>query len=145
MIRKAELSDVGWLLEQLKDFDEFFGTTQSLFPDTDKAKSTIEGLTQTQPFFIAENGERQGFIVGVVGRHPYKSDILVMDERFWWVAPKYRGTSVGARLLHRYIEHGREIGVHWNTMVLEDNSPINPESLKRLGYRPKETTWLLEY
>jgi hypothetical protein len=41
-------------MEQLRQFDQFFGARKSLFPeDPTVAEKIIEGLITTQPFFIA--------------------------------------------------------------------------------------------
>lgn len=146
MIRSANLEDVPWLLEQLRQFDHFFGTKKSLFPEDPKtAAGIIEGLIANQPFFIsADEQDRYGFIAGAVARHPYNPDILVLSELFWWVGPEYRGTTVGARLLKHFMCYGFEADVDWIILTIENGTPIDPASLERAGFKLHERSFLLE-
>lgn len=152
-IRRASVTDITWLLEQLRAFDRFFGGKHSLFPSKDEVAIEIVGkLVETQPFFIAERSEREsdapddermGFIAGALGPHPYNPELVVLAELFWWVDPAYRGSTVGARLFETFVQYGREYA-DWIQMTLEANSPIDPATLERRGFVPHERTFLLE-
>lgn len=145
MIRSANLLDVPWLLEQLRQFDHFFGTKKSLFPEDPKtAAGIIEGLIVNQPFFVYENGSQQGFIAGAVARHPYNPDIIVLSELFWWVTPEHRGGSAGARLLKHFMCYGIEADVDWIILTIENGTPIDPASLERAGFKLHERSYLME-
>jgi N-acetylglutamate synthase-like GNAT family acetyltransferase len=146
VIRSANLLDVPWLLEQLREFDRFFGAKKKLFPeDAAIAEKTLEGLITTQPFFIAaDTNGRTGFISGAVTQHPYNPELLVLWEMFWWVVPEHRGSSAGARLLKHFIQYGIENEVDWIRMTLETGSPVNPASLERLGFKEFERGYLWE-
>jgi ribosomal protein S18 acetylase RimI-like enzyme len=146
MIRSANLLDVPWLLDQLREFDQFFGAKKKLFPrDTETATTVLEGLITNQPFFIAaDTNGRQGFIAGALTQHPYNPELLVLWEMFWWVAPEYRGSTVGARLLHHFMEYGKANEADWIRMTLETGSPVNPKSLERLGFSEFERGYLWE-
>lgn len=143
-VRGAALTDVPWLLEQLMAFDKFFGASHSLFPDAELAEATITTLVESQPFFVAESVDGPvGFIAGAIVRHPYNPDLIVLDEIFWWVAEPFRGSRAGLLLLNEFIRYG-ERNADWIKMTLEQESPINPTTLTRRGFRPKETAYLLE-
>ncbi len=152
IIRDAVLEDVPWLLEQLRAFDRFFGAKKSLVPsDPAAAFDVIASLVYQAKigngvFYVATNaGIYVGFIAGLLVRHPYNPDeILVLDELFWWVDPAHRGSSAGARLLAKYEEFGRAHGADWLKMTLEAASPVDPASLSRRGYRLQESAFLLE-
>lgn len=146
MIRPANLLDVPWLLDQLRQFDHFFNAKKSLFPkDTEVATRILEGLITTQPFFVAaDTVGRMGFIAGAVAPHPYNPDLLMLSELFWWVAPEFRGGSAGARLLKHFIVYGIESDVDWIVMTIENGTPIDPASLERAGFRLHERSYLME-
>lgn len=144
-LRKADLGDIGWLLKQLRAFDQFQGTKRSLFPeDTEEAVSVIENLIETQPFIVAEDfSGRVGFIAGVLATHPYNSSIRMLSELFWWVDPRYRGSSAGARLLEAFVNYGKK-NADMIVMTLEAKSPVDPRSLERKGFRLYEKNFMLE-
>lgn len=145
MIRTANLLDVPWLLEQLRAFDKFFGARKSLIPENEEtATKILEGLIITQPFFIASDIHgRMGFIAGALSAHPYNPELIVLSELFWWVDPKFRGTTVGARLFNHFRRYGED-NADWVIMTLEAESPIHESTLTRQGFKPYERSYLLE-
>lgn len=145
-IRPADRDDIPWLLEQLRAFSTFYGTTIPLFPDDPaSAASILEAqLSGVNPFFVAVvRGDRAGFISGALITHPYNPKLRLLQELFWWVDPAFRGTSVGARLLAAFEAYGRA-HADWILMTVEAKSPIDPRSLERRGYRLHESTYLME-
>ncbi len=143
-VRNATTDDIPWLLDQLEQFAQFFGSSHSLFPSQDKAEETLQQIIANHPFVVAEQDESPvGFICGALLPHPYNADLIVLNEMFWWVAEEYRGSRAGLVLLNEFIAIGRR-HAHWVVMTLEADSPINPETLYRRGFRPKETNYLLE-
>lgn len=142
-VRRATADDVPWLLEQLAAFDQFFGSTRSLFPDIDTARAIVSDLVTTQPFFVAGDSDLVGFIAGYLTPHPYNPTIRVLTESFWWVDQEFRGSRAGLALLNALIAFGRE-HADWIVMTLEHESPVNPETLTRRGFRLKETSYLME-
>lgn len=155
-IRQALESDLGWLLLQQREFDQFYGTARSLFPkDEAVALEVMTTIVRTQVVLIAEkehasaipgvtlDRERVGFIAGALGPHPYNPDLIVLSEQFWWVVPEHRGGSAGAKLLAEFMDFGRE-NAKWIVMTLEAKSPVDPKSLERHGFREFERSYLLE-
>lgn len=144
-LRKADLGDLGWLLKQLRAFDVFQGTQMSLFPeDADQAIAVLESLITTQPFIVAEDfSGRVGFIAGVLAPHPFNSAVRMLSELFWWVDPRYRGSSAGARLLEAFIAYGKK-NADCIVMTLQAKSPVDPRSLERKGFRLYERNFMLE-
>lgn len=144
-LRKADLGDLGWLLKQLRAFDEFQGTKRSLFPENaEEAVTLLETLIQTQPFIIAEDfAGPVGFIAGVLQPHPYNKAVRMLSELFWWVDPRYRGSTAGARLLEAFVAYGKT-NADMIVMTLEAKSPVDPRSLERKGFRLYEQNFMLE-
>jgi len=147
-IREATGFDVPWLLEQLREFADFYGTKRSLFPSDDAvAHALITHLITQGKFFLAVDHASDkcvGFIAGLLGPSAYNPEITQLTELFWWVAPSRRGSSAGARLLNRFEEYGREVGADWLVMTLEAKSPVDPASLERRGFRLHERSYLME-
>lgn len=147
-IRPATVFDVPWLLDQLRAFDDFFGTKRSLFPSDAAARGILETLITAQVFLIAErNGVAVGFITGTLAPHPFNPAIRVLSEVFWWVEPEHRGTAAGARLLDAFLGHGR-LHADWIVMTLEqrtiDEGMVDPASLASRGFKLHEQAYLLE-
>lgn len=143
-IRPATAADVPWLLAELQSFDRFFGARHSLMPDSAHATETLGALIQHHVVLLADAPRGPvGFIAGVLAPHFFNPAITHLSELFWWVIPSARGSSAGARLLHAFEAIGRR-EAQWITMTLESDSPVDPASLLRRGYRLKETNWLME-
>lgn len=150
VVRRADLTDIPWLLDQLRAFDTFFASKHRLFPTEEVARAFLEALIgdADQPFFIAQNDVRTGFIGGTIGPHYLNPDLVVLTELFWWVVPAHRGSSAGGRLLVEFEEFGRQRGAQLICMTLEqrtiDEGLIDPRSLVARGYVEKERAYLLE-
>lgn len=158
VIRRADANDIPWLLTELRQFDTFFGAGRSLMPDDMTAVEKLTALMNEEMgcFFVAESRtpftslspaavaiRKVGFIVGILAPHYLNPAIRTLNEVLWWVSPYERGARAGKALLDAYELFGRE-RADWVTMTLEADSPVNPESLERRGYRLKERNYLLE-
>lgn len=69
-----------------------------------------------------------------------------MVEAFWWVKPKYRGTTIGIKLLKSFEKISKDLGVIRIKMIFM--SHLNPETMKniytRMGYRQIEVGYMKE-
>lgn len=142
-VRPAERTDVPWLLRQLQRFAQFFGSKRSLFPDEDTAESIIVDAIEKHPFFVAENGQRVGFISGYLHPHPYNPRIVVLTETFWWVDEAHRGSRAGLKLLDTFLWFGEETA-DWIVFTLETKSPVNVRSIEKRGFKLFEQSYLKE-
>ncbi len=143
-VRSAHAGDLDWLVGQLREFSVFFGSKLSVFPKEEIARDKLKELF-SHPFYIAEKQGvgPVGFIAGYLTPHFFNPEIIVLQELFWWVAEDHRGSKAGKLLLDRFLLEGKEYA-HWITMVLEEKSPVNPECLTRIGFRPSERGFLME-
>ena len=145
VIRRANENDLDWLLSELKAFADFFGTGKILFPSklTD-AEALLKTWIAGQLMFMAErDGERLGFIAGMIHQHVFNPEIRCLTEMFWWVPEKHRGTRAGLMLINEFAKWGKD-NVDWVLFTLEDNSPVNEKSLTKRGFKLKEKQYLLE-
>jgi len=144
-LRRAVALDVPWLLTQCRAFAEFFGSRHSLMPDDITATEKLTQLMDEDVgcFYVAENGQRLGFIAGVLSPHYFNPDLLQLTELLWWVSPEHRGSSAGARLLDAFDAYG-QVHAKWIVFSLEHQSPVNPKSLERRGYLLHERSYLKE-
>lgn len=142
-IRKAAVSDINYILSQLKEFSEFFDSKYSLY-DEESAPGILEMMINEHVFLLAfKDDEPVGFISGFVTPHLFNAKIKTLTETFWWVDKKHRGSRAGLILLNEFVKYGKE-NCHWIFMTLEKNSPVRDETFTRLGFIEKEKNFLLE-
>lgn len=144
-IRNAELTDIDWLIPELREFSKFFGSKIPLFDDEQYARDGLKNLITSHLFFVASSGDKPvGFISGLVTNHIWNPKIKVLTEVFWWVIPAYRTASkAGLMLLKAFTDWGTG-HVNWINFTLEHNSPVSDRSLLKRGFKPTETNYLLE-
>lgn len=144
LVRKAELSDIDFLVTELTEFAKFYDSKYLIgCADTEYGRSLLANLINKHVFLVSEfNSILTGFICGLIAPHYFNPNFMTLTELLWWVKPEYRHTRAGAMLLNNYIEIGREFD--WCVMTLEDKSPIKPESLLKRGFKFKEQSYILE-
>lgn len=143
-VRRAQPSDMDWITGELRAFDRFYGSTKSLFGNAEYVRTTLEALIAQHVFLIAErDGNRMGFIAGLLTPHFFNPELKVLTEMLWWVPPAHRGSRAGLLLLNEYIRIGEE-SADWILMTLEDRSPIAERSLIKRGFHLKERSFLME-
>jgi len=145
-IRQALLTDVDWLLVELEKFSHFYGSKYRLFSNDEKYnRALITGIVQSHLVLLAEKEDKTpvGFIAGTVAGHIFNPEIKTLSELFWWVQEEYRQGKAGAMLLLAFTEYGKK-NCQLITMTIEDKSPINPDSLLRRGFKPKEVSFMME-
>jgi hypothetical protein len=145
VVRPATVSDIDWILSQLKSFANFYNTKTSLFGDPEYAKEFITVLVMKHLFLVADDSSHGliGLIAGSVDPHPYNPKILSLSECFWWVDEKHRGSKAGLLLLNEFMRIGKE-HCDWIWMTLESESPVKDATLVRRGFKEQERSFLLE-
>lgn len=144
-IRRATVSDLDWLIPQLKDFSQFFGSSIPLFPSEDFARTALAQMITDHLVLIAEHKTSGpvGFISGYLFPHAFNPQINVLTETFWWVQEDYRSSRAGLMLLEEFTKFGRA-HADWITFTLEHHSPVRDETLLKRGYRFSEKSFLME-
>lgn len=145
-IRKAHLGDSEWILEQLKIFSSTYKTKVSLFPKSyDRAQEIISKLIEGQIVLLAEtdNGEKAGFIAGVLTPHYFNQDIITLTELFWWVEEKHRGSKAGLMLYNEFVKIGKDLS-DWIVLCLKFGSPVKEEFFLKRDFKKLDQSFLLE-
>ncbi len=138
------MSDIDWILVELKQFAEFYASHYSLFSDDDGFnRNTIQLLIENHYFMVSENdGVPSGFIAALLSHHLFNPKIKTCTELFWWVKPQFRGTKAGGALFAHFNKFGE--GFDWVIMTLENDSPVSNESILKRGYKFKEQSFIKE-
>jgi len=144
VLRDAVVSDIDWILVELKQFAEFYASSHSLFSDDDGYNRTVlKQLIEGHYFIVSENdGIVSGFIAGMISKHLFNPKISTITELFWWVKPEYRRSGAGGLLLQEFTEFGKQFT--WVIMTLENDSPVKPASIVKMGYKFKEQSFIKE-
>lgn len=144
-IRLATHNDIPWLLGELSQFAQFYGTKRSLLGDESIAGARLTIMIDDHVFLVAEKEGvgPVGFIAGVYVPHMFNPDIKCLHESFWWVAEKHRGSRAGYMLFQAF-KHWGELNADWVFFALEENSPVGDDFMIRNGFKSKERFFLLE-
>lgn len=143
-VRRGNLGDIPWIIEQLKEFQLFFGSKRSLY-HSEHSITRLESFMENGLVFVAEKETigRVGFIVGAITPHLFNPTLKVLAELLWWVDPIHRKSRAGYLLLKEFIDWGKK-NVDWMTFSLQENTPVKEETLKRFGFRLLERAFLIE-
>ncbi len=139
-IRDAVLGDVQglvWLGQLLQKESQYAQYNYN----KEKSIAILEWLIKTPDgiVFIAEKeGELMGGFVGCVVSHWF-SDCTVSFDYALFVKPEKRGTMLGARLIKRYIEKAKKLGVDevligYLTAIRPDNIQMLERLYEKLGF-----------
>ena len=143
-IRRAESSDVDWIMAQLKSFAKFIETKHSLYGDEAYSKDCLQYLIDKHYLSIAEKEKvLVGFSAGYFNPHLFNPSILVLCELFWWVVPEHRKSRVGAMLMNEFISFGKK-NAQWISFSLNRFTEVNETSLLKRGFHLHEKTYLQE-
>ena len=141
MIREANKFDKETIIEMLKCFrDEV-----KLFEDTNNEKY-INALLDT---ILVGGGviyldDQKGMIVGIITPSIWNCNDLILSELAWYVKPQYRHTTVGYRLLKKYLDKAKDFKesnrIKYYTMGKLPSSP----SLKyeKYGFKKMDENWI---
>lgn len=143
-VRTGNLGDIPWILEELEEFQNWFGSKKPLF-DKESAPKIVETWIEKHLVFIAEKDTvgQIGFIIGAITPHLFNPKLRMLAELLWWVDPLHRHTRAGHELLSEFVHWGRN-NVDWITFSLQDITPVKETTLKRFGFRHLEHCYLIE-
>lgn len=143
-IRRATEEDIPWLINELRQFAQFFGTKLSLL-DEETAPLGLSRLILNHPFFVAEKESvgPVGFLSGLLSPHAFNPKITQLTEVFWWVSEEHRQSKAGLLLFQEYVAFGKA-NADWINCTLEVGSPVKDAFLERQGFRLQERSFILE-
>ena len=91
-------------------------------------------------------GELQGMIIGMINSDPWLPEVKTLREIAWWVEESHRFSSLGYKLLKKYVTYGEKLRangvIDGFTLTLMDQSP--DLGLEKRGWQPIERNFLFE-
>lgn len=144
-VRKATYEDIPWVLEELKDFADFFDSKNYIYGGDEYISNLCRDLIDNHVFYVYDDqiSGLIGFISGQISKHLYNKDISVLYELWWWVKPEHRKNGAGLELMEAFTKWGEE-NVNWTIFNFQMNTPINEKILLDRGYKPLEKVYILE-
>lgn len=149
MIRYADLKDFDRIIAMMKDFANSAPVQSYHNPQYNDrgVRNYLAHLLQNGCVIVGEvDGELQGMLLAQICSDPWLPQIKTLKELAWWVDPKYRNTSLGYKLLMKYVETGKKLKEQnvINNFVLT-NMTVSPDfDLGKRGWRAIETNYVYE-
>jgi len=143
MVRHATLSDFPEVCRMARDFHASTEYRQIPF-DEASCYLLFQSALESDTVFVSENGEVNGFILGLPFPCPLNRMVTMVSEMAWWVDPEYRNTSAGIRLLQSLERAAKAYGSMSLTMIcLESMEPDKVQGIyERMGYKQTERAFM---
>lgn len=146
MIRQANKYDTNKIIEMLKHYRDASGL--DYLKDAHDELHILGLLTNIMVgmgvVFIAENDEPQGMLIAIKVPNIWYPDAKELNELAYWVEPKYRGSSVGYRLLKSYVDFAEAWKEQGKIKKYTISKMFNSPDLKydKLGFAKLEEKWI---
>lgn len=91
--------------------------------------------------FIEEN---KGLIMGLISPTIWCDKTFYMQELAWYVKPEYRNTTLGYKLLKKYVEHGNELKAQGRIKLFcIAKMPSSPDiRYDKFGFKKLDENWM---
>ena len=149
MIRYADIRDFDRIIEMMNDFANSAPVKDYHNPQYNDrgVRNYLAQLIQNGCVIVGEvNGEIQGMLLAQICSDPWLPHVKTLKEIAWWVDVNYRNTSLGYKLLMKYVETGKKLKEQnvINNFVLT-NMTVSPDfDLGKRGWRAIETNYVYE-
>jgi hypothetical protein len=133
-IRNATLDDFNFISNEVaKPFTKHYGIPY----DNESVSNTLNTIINNGCIYMCfDNDIFAGALGAVKTKNIWNRNQVVWQEMFWWVTEKYRGTSVGLRLLKQF-ENAAPKDAAIVLSVLP-NTQLKQQTINKLGYSIKE-------
>ena len=151
MIRIIEESDIGQVLELVKEFKkESFNKTHAYIEEAAIRQRIIQSVETGDPivFVALQDGKIVGIIAGILSTAYADFNKKIGIELIWIVNKNYRGGSVGTRLFKTLEDKLFELGADsviftaGNYSVQTNNSHLLEKMYRRNGYEKLEVQYI---
>jgi len=105
----------------------------------------LSHIMQNGVIIVGEtDGELQGMLIGMINSDPWLPHVKTMREIAWWVEEPYRMTSLGYKLLKKYVDVGEQLQqtgkIDGFTLTLMSQSP--DLNLEKRGWSQVERNYV---
>lgn len=136
-VREARVEDLGWMLEQAKQFFEYHPANMTF--NTSHITNVILDMIEQGVVLIAEeNGVKKGALGGRYVPNLFDPSYVVLTVLFLWAAKEHRRSKAIPKLLQVITERGK------NGPIAACHTKVNPslgKMYERFGYELMEATY----
>lgn len=86
----------------------------------------------------------KGLIMGLITHSAWCDKTLQLYELAWYVKPEYRNTSLGYRLLKKYVDYGKELKQSGRIKLFTMAKMVTSPNIKyeKFGFTKLDETWV---
>ena len=147
MIRRAGLQDFDRIMEMMINFANSSPYAAHHDPQYNDrhVRTLLSHIMQNGVIIVGEaDGELQGMLIGMINSDPWLPHVKTMREIAWWVEEPYRMTSLGYKLLKKYVDVGEQLQqtgkIDGFTLTLMSQSP--DLNLEKRGWSQVERNYV---
>jgi len=112
MIRFADIKDFDRIMDMMINFANSSPYAAHHNPQYNDrhVRTLLSHIMQNGVIIVGEaDGELQGMLIGMINSDPWLPHVKTMREIAWWVEEPYRMTSLGYKLLKKYVDVGEQL------------------------------------
>lgn len=145
-IRPAVDTDIPWMLDELRDFAQFYDSRHSLYPGDERATAKMHDLIANHFTLVAECDQiwPVGFVAGLIVPHFMNEDVKVLTEALWWVCPHHRNGRAALMLLNAFVAWGKANCDEVIFSAIEGKTNVKESSFLKRGFRLAERSYAIE-
>jgi N-acetylglutamate synthase-like GNAT family acetyltransferase len=143
MIRKATRQDKAQIIEMMKLFRAESNIKQYQGLDNEPYwNRMLDTILAGAGVVFIEDGV--GLIMAIITPTIWCDKTLYMQELAWYVKPDQRNTSIGYRLLKKYIEYGNELKSEGRIAMFAIAKMITSPDIKygKFGFTKLDENWI---
>lgn len=149
MIRRADMKDFDRIMELMINFANSSPLSAHHDPDYNDqyVRNLLAHISKNGVIVVGEvDGNIQGMLIASINPDPWLPHVKVLREMAWWVEPVARNTTLGYKLLKKYIHYGEKLKsagvIDAFTLTLME---ISPEfDLEKRGWAKIEHNYMYE-
>ena len=143
MIRQATKHDKTQIIELMKLFRAEAGIKQYHNLDNEPYwNRLLDTILAGSGVIFIEDGV--GLIMAIITPTIWCDKTLYMQELAWYVKPEQRNTSVGYRLLKKYVEYGKELKEQGRISLFAIAKMVTSPDIKygKFGFTKLDENWI---
>lgn len=142
-MRQATKYDKTAIIEMMKEFRKEANIAE--YADVDNEpywNKLLDSIFAGAGIVFIEEGK--GIFLAVIAHTIWCDKTYYMQELAWYVRPEYRQTTIGYKLLKKYIEHGKELKANGRIKFFcVAKMPSSPDiKYDRFGFRKLDDNWM---
>jgi N-acetylglutamate synthase-like GNAT family acetyltransferase len=143
MIRQATKQDKLQIIEMMKLFRKESNIKQYQELDNEPYwNRLLDTILAGAGIIYIENNI--GLVMAIITPTVWCDKTLYMQELAWYVKPEYRNTSIGYRLLKKYVDYGNELKAQGRIIMFAIAKMVTSPDIKyeKFGFTKLDENWI---